>query len=70
MTDIGIMQQKCTNSNFKEISSNGGFENECALCVVILRVMENYISYHKVGVADFINNKFCDLFDNMIKPTC
>jgi len=32
--------------------------------------MENYINYNKVGVADFVSNKFCEMFDGNIKPTC
>jgi len=37
---------------------------------VILRVMENYVNYYKVGVSDFVNKEFCSLFDGYIKPTC
>lgn len=66
------MQQSCTNSDFAsppgEIES--GFQNECALCVVILRVMENYVNYHKLDAANFVSNQFCSLFDSNIKPTC
>ena len=28
------------------------------------------MSYHKVAVADFVNKQFCEMFDNVIKPTC
>ena len=66
------MQQSCTNANFEEIQNDieSGFQNECALCVVILRVMENYVNYHRLDVTDFVNNKFCSLFDENVKPTC
>jgi len=54
------MQQSCTNADFKTAeyseSIESGFQNECALCVVILRVMENYVNYHKVDAADFVSN--------------
>lgn len=32
--------------------------------------MENYVVYHKYGVADFVNKQFCELFDKNVKPTC
>jgi hypothetical protein len=66
-----MMQQSCTNSDFVELSQNdNGFDDKCALCVVILRVMENYVAYHRVGVSDFVNNQFCGFFDSNLKPTC
>ena len=68
------MRQFCTNTDFKEpLTEEGlrsGFQNECALCVVLLRVMENYVHYHRVDVADFVNHKFCEMFDDNLKPTC
>jgi len=66
---MGRLQQGCTNSDFKS-PENGGFENKCAICVVVLRVMENYVSYHKVSAADFVNKQFCDLFNGALRPTC
>jgi hypothetical protein len=33
-------------------------------------VIENYVSYHKVAAADFVNKQFCELFNGAIKPTC
>lgn len=38
---------------------SSGFQNECALCVVVLRVMENYVNYNRLAVADFVNKQFC-----------
>ena len=32
--------------------------------------MENYVSYHKVSAADFVNKQFCDLFNGALRPTC
>jgi len=68
------MQQSCTNADFKTAeyseSIESGFQNECALCVVILRVMENYVNYHKVDAADFVSNQFCSLLGDVLKPTC
>jgi hypothetical protein len=32
--------------------------------------MENYVSYHKVAAADFVNKQFCDLFNGALRPTC
>ena len=57
MDHIELLQKSCTNSDFKSISNEveSGFQNECALCVVILRVMENYVNYHRLDVADFVN---------------
>lgn len=45
---------KCTSSDF-ETKKLKGFDDQCALCVVILRVIENYIAYHNRDVAEFIN---------------
>lgn len=33
-------------------------------------MMENYVNYHKLDVADFVNKRFCDMFDGFVKPTC
>lgn len=61
MDHMEQIQQSCTNSDFKSLETDveSGFQNECALCVVILRVMENYVNYHKLEVADFVNKEFC-----------
>ena len=45
---------KCTSSDF-ETKTLKGFDDKCALCVVLLRVMENYVGYHKSDVAEFLN---------------
>lgn len=37
---------------------------------MILRVIENYVNYHRVPVADFVGSKLCDMFDGNLKPTC
>jgi len=48
--------------DFTEHSSNdvaslkGGFENKCALCVILTKVIENYIIYHRKNVTNFIEN--------------
>jgi hypothetical protein len=48
--------------NFKTLKNNkasndlGGFDDNCALCTVISRVMENYIGYHRKNITDFIEN--------------
>jgi len=39
------MANKCTSSDFNSTSLKG-FDNSCALCVVILQVMEGYWRYH------------------------
>lgn len=75
---IRVLNSKCTNMDFKSAPSvedqvtglTGGFENKCALCVVITRIVENYIIYHRKNVTDFLENEFCTLFDGVTKPTC
>lgn len=67
---LGELQQGCTNSDFVEKGVGSGFQNECALCVVVLRVMENYVNYNRLAVADFVNRQFCEMFDGDLKPTC
>lgn len=37
-------------------SLTGGFENKCALCVVLTQILDNYIRVHKKNVTDFIEN--------------
>ena len=64
------MAQKCTNADFIEIESDNGFDDKCALCSVITRVMENYVVYHRRDVAKFVEDEFCSMFDGLIKPTC
>ena len=43
MDHVEQLQQSCTNADFEspkdEDGLGSGFQNECALCVVILRVM-------------------------------
>lgn len=60
---------KCTSSDF-ETKNLKGFDDKCALCTVILRVMENYIGYHNKDVTEFINNEVCGWFDGLLRPTC
>ena len=48
----------------------GGFENKCVLCVMLLRIVENYIGVHARDVTDFIEREFCDKFDGTLRPTC
>lgn len=47
-----------------------GLDDKCAICVVILKVMENYVFLHKKDVTDFVEREFCDLFDGIVRPTC
>lgn len=71
-----MLNRKCTNMDFKEQESTtvtsltGGFENKCALCVVLTKVIENYVIYHKRNVTDFLENEFCTFFDGIVKPSC
>lgn len=60
---------KCTNADFNGTMLKG-FDNSCALCVVILQVSENYINFHRANVTEFINKKLCSFFDGLMKPTC
>jgi hypothetical protein len=61
---IKTLNRKCTNMNFVEKeetleqagSLTGGFENKCALCVVLTQILDNYIRVHKKNVTDFIEN--------------
>jgi hypothetical protein len=48
----------------------GGFENKCALCVVLTKIIDNYVTLHRKNIADFLENEFCTLFDGITKPTC
>lgn len=63
------LASKCTNSDFNGTGLKG-FDNSCALCVVLLRVMDNYIEYHKNDVVKFVLKDFCNLFAGIVKPTC
>ena len=47
-----------------------GFNDHCSICVVILRIMENYISYNRRNVTNFVQKEFCQLFTGTIKTTC
>ena len=42
------------NSTRKISAVTGGFENKCVLCVILTKILENYISIHKKDVTDFI----------------
>lgn len=50
------IQQKCTNKDFLKIKKDedNGFDNQCALCTVLSRVIENYIKYHRKDIAKVI----------------
>jgi hypothetical protein len=50
------IQQKCTNADFVELGPDNGFDDKCALCSVLSRVMENYITYHRRDVAHFVEH--------------
>jgi hypothetical protein len=64
------IQQKCTSSNFLQLKNENGFDDTCALCSVLTRVLENYVNYHRKDVAKFIEDEFCTFFDGLVKPTC
>ena len=64
------MQQKCTNADFIQKGSDNGFDDTCALCSVLSRVIENYVTYHRKDVAKFVEDQFCSMFDGLVKPTC
>lgn len=66
---IDEVASKCTSSDF-ETKRLQGFDDKCALCVVILRVIENYVGYHDHNITDFLNNELCQWFSGLIKPTC
>lgn len=38
--------------------------------MVILRIMENYVSYYRRGVTEFVQKEFCQLFNGTLKATC
>ena len=50
------MQQKCTNADFIQKGSDNGFDDTCALCSVLSRVIENYVTYHRKDVAKFVED--------------
>ena len=56
--------------DFSGETNVSGFDNKCALCVIITRVIENYIDYHDKDVTDFVENEVCEFFDATLKPTC
>lgn len=66
------LQASCTNRDFEygPKSSDNGLDDKCALCVIVLRVFENYISYHKKNVTSYVLKELCGLFDGAVKPTC
>ena len=50
------LQAFCTNRDFKyglQFPDNG-LDDKCALCVIVIRVMENYISYHSKEVSNYV----------------
>lgn len=63
------LAHKCTSSDFAGTNLKG-FDNSCALCVVVLQVMEGYWRYHLKNLTELINHEFCSLFDGIVKPTC
>ena len=77
---IKKLNAECTNMDFEigtrpiqgnpSLGLTGGFENKCALCVVLTKILENYIMVHHKDVTDFIEREFCDLFDGVTRPTC
>lgn len=54
------LSSSCTNADFhspengKQTNVTGGFQNRCAICVVITRVIDNYVAYHRKNITDFI----------------
>ncbi len=47
------LQASCTNRDFEygPSGSDNGFDDKCALCVIVLQVFENYIGIHKKDVT-------------------
>lgn len=66
------LQTSCTNRDFEYglQGSENGLDDKCALCVIVLRVFENYIQVHKKEVTELALKEFCGLFDATVKPTC
>jgi acyloxyacyl hydrolase len=69
-TRLHGIQQKCTSADFRQLKNENGFDDKCALCAVLSRVMENYVVYHRKDVAKFVEDEFCTFFDGLVKPTC
>lgn len=63
------LASKCTSSDFNSTTLKG-FDNSCALCVVILQVMEGYWKYNLKNITEFVNHEFCGLFTGIVKPAC
>jgi hypothetical protein len=42
------LQASCTNRDFNygQNSPVNGLDDKCALCVIVLRVFENWVNYH------------------------
>lgn len=56
------MASKCTNSDFttkQSLKNLEGFNDHCAICVVISRVLENYLVYNRKNVTNFISHELC-----------
>lgn len=47
---IDEIASKCTSSDYDDPSPNGS-EMQCAICVVVLRVIDNYVSFYKKNVT-------------------
>ena len=67
------LQQQCTNADFNSpVGSTpkkaGGLE--CALCSVLVSIMENYAVYHRKDLMKVVEEEFCSQFDGLVKPTC
>lgn len=69
---LKALQTSCTNRDFSygPKSSDNGLDDKCALCVIVIRVFENYIGVHAKDVSNYVLREFCGLFDGATKPTC
>ena len=50
------LQQHCTSADFHSLEQANGFDDTCALCSVLTRVIENYVTYHRKDVAKFVED--------------
>lgn len=66
------LQASCTNRDFEygPKGSSNGSGDKCPLCVIVLQILENYISVHNKDVTAYALKEFCGLFDGVVKPTC
>lgn len=42
----------------------------CAICTVLVTLMENYINFKKSDINSFVGKEFCSLFPTNLRKTC